>query len=49
MIGWQKFVKPSYLYFVEPTRIFADVIVNTSELSNQDKAIAMILAEVQKA
>ena len=49
MISWQKFVKPSYLYFVEPTRIYADVIINTSELSNQDKAIAMILAEVQKA
>jgi len=49
MIGWQKFVKPSYVYFVEPTRIYADVIVNTSELSNQDKAVAMILAEVQKA
>jgi len=49
MVAWQKFVKPSFLYFVEPTRIYADVIVNTSELSNQDKAIAMILAEVQKA
>ena len=46
MKSWQRFVKPSYLFYIEPTRVYADIIINTSELSNNDKSMAMVVQQI---
>lgn len=45
---YQKFVKPAYHTYIEPTKIYADIIISSSEYTDSSICIDMISIYVQK-
>ena len=47
LVKYQKFVKPSYISIIEPSKKFADLIISTSELSDTKIYLDVIINYVQ--